>query len=68
MFRQKIQEGYYSIQTPMGIWTKMVLLEVMKSDQIQDLFPRHCCQEFLVYWMWFLNKRKKATKTDRILA
>lgn len=65
---RRLDRKYHSVQAMIGIWTHVVVLEVMKSDQIQDLFPTYCCQEFSMHYIWCLNKRKKATNTHRIFA
>lgn len=52
-----------SVQAATGIWTKVAVLEVMRSDQIRDLSQRECGQELLMDWLWYLNKRKQHSHT-----
>lgn len=64
----RIDRWYSSVQAMMGIGSNVLVLEVMRWDQIQDLFQRYCWQEFLMSWIWCLNKRKEAKKTHRIFS
>lgn len=64
----RIDRWYSSVQAMTGIGSNVLVLEVTRWDQIQDLFQRYCWQEFLMCWIWCLNKRKEAKKTHRIFS